>query len=207
MPRGARNKKPLCARFEAMGAPLESTWGRREKGRDMQIDGHKKHSRLLIVSYSYSGNTHCIAQQIQALTGADWCEIYPWQPYPTAFPELLEQAGREIESQRWPRLLPLSHLPHPYSAIFAGAPIWCGTIAPPLASWLYRNDLAGKTIFPFYSHWGNALGEIERHIKKLCPKADVRGALAVRKDGGAGLEEAVEKWLSGLAQQGAFSEL
>ena len=43
----------------------------------------------LIVSYSYSGNTHRIAQEIQKMTGGNWCEIYPWQPYPMAFPELL----------------------------------------------------------------------------------------------------------------------
>ncbi len=47
--------------------------------------------RSLIVSYSYSGNTHRIAREIQTLTGGDWCEIYPWQPYPAAFPELLQQ--------------------------------------------------------------------------------------------------------------------
>ena len=44
--------------------------------------------RLLIVSYSYSGHTHRIAEALQKITGADWCEIYPWQPYPMAFPEL-----------------------------------------------------------------------------------------------------------------------
>lgn len=40
--------------------------------------------RSLIVSYSYSGNTHRIAERIRTMTGGDWCEIYPWQPYPMA---------------------------------------------------------------------------------------------------------------------------
>lgn len=48
----------------------------------------------LIVSYSYAGHTHRIAQALCALTGGDWCEIYPWQPYPMAFPELLEQVKK-----------------------------------------------------------------------------------------------------------------
>lgn len=51
-------------------------------------------TRPLIVSYSYSGNTHRIAQEIQSATGGDWCEIYPWQPYPMAFPELLRQVKK-----------------------------------------------------------------------------------------------------------------
>ena len=33
-----------------------------------------------------------------------------------------------------------------------GKPNWCGTIAPPLASWLHKNDLSGKILLPFYSH-------------------------------------------------------
>lgn len=37
-----------------------------------------KSDRPLIVSYSYSGNTHRIALELQALTGADWCEVHPW---------------------------------------------------------------------------------------------------------------------------------
>ena len=55
-----------------------------------------KSIRPLIVSYSYSGNTQRIAREIQTVTGGDWSEIYPWQPYPMAFPELLEQVRREI---------------------------------------------------------------------------------------------------------------
>ena len=51
----------------------------------------------LIVSYSYSGNTHQIAKGIQELTGGDRYEIYPWQPYPMAFPELLNQVKKEVE--------------------------------------------------------------------------------------------------------------
>ena len=90
--------------------------------------------RPLIVSYSYSGNTHRIAQEIQRATGGDWCEIYPWQPYPMAFPELLKQVKREVQAHYRPRLLPVSFSPHPYSVIFVGTPNWCGTIAPPLAS-------------------------------------------------------------------------
>ena len=43
-----------------------------------------KSTRPLIVSYSYSGNTQRIAREIQAVTGGDWSEIYPWQPYPMA---------------------------------------------------------------------------------------------------------------------------
>ena len=148
----------------------------------------------LIVSYSYSGNTHQIAQGLQRITGGDWFEIYPWQPYPMAFPELLEQVKREIQSGYRPRLLPLSCSPRPYQVIFVGSPNWCGTIAPPLASWLYKHNLGGKVILPFYSHCGGVSGDLRGAIARLCPKADVREALGVIGDGGEELPDRLQEW-------------
>ena len=148
----------------------------------------------LIVSYSYSGHTHRIAAQIQMMTGGDWCGIYPWQPYPMAFLELLEQVKREIQSGYRPRLLPNSRPPHLYRVIFVGSPNWCGTIAPPLSSWLYKNDLSGKIILPFYSHCGGVMGDLRRDIAKLGPKADVWEALNIIEDGGKQLAKALRHW-------------
>ncbi len=167
----------------------------------MRIEAIQHHTaipmnRPLIVSYSYSGNTHQIAQEIQAATGGDWCEIHPWQPYPMAFPELLKQVKREVQSGYRPQLLPGSRSPRLYHAIFVGSPNWCGTIAPPVASWLYKNNLSGKIILPFYSHCGGAAGDLRKDIAKLCPKADVREALSVIGDGGDNLMELLGEWFA-----------
>lgn len=135
--------------------------------------------RPLIISYSYSGNTQRVAELLKAAVDGDWCEIHPWQPYPAAFPELLEQVKEEIRSGYYPRLLPVSCSLRSYQIVFAGSPNWCGTIAPPLASWLYRNDLSGKIILPFYSHCGGVSCDFRRDIRRICPKADVREPLGV----------------------------
>ena len=149
----------------------------------------------LIVSYSYSGNTHKIAQELERITGGDWLEIHPWQPYPAAFTQLLKQVKREIRTGYRPRLLPMPCSPQQYKVVLVGSPNWCGTIAPPLASWLYKNDLAGKTILPFYSHCGGALGELRGDIEKLCPKSRVLEALGVIDGGGGDLENTLAQWL------------
>ena len=76
-----------------------------------------------------------------------------------------------------------------------GSPNWCGTIAPPMASWLYKNNLDGKIILPFYSHCGGVSGDLRGDIARLCPKADVREALGVIGDGGDDLTEILRQWL------------
>lgn len=149
----------------------------------------------LIVSYSYTGHTQRIAREIQTLTGADWCEIYPWQPYPMAFPELLEQVRKEIQTGYHPRLLPGTSDPKPYPVIFAGSPNWCGHIAPPLASWLAKHDLSGKMIMPFYSHCGGVSCDFGREIARLCPGAKVREALGVLENPGADLPRILQDWI------------
>lgn len=57
-------------------------------------------------------------------------------------------------------------------------------ISPPLASWLSKNDLSGKMILPFYSHYGGVAGDLAGNIAAFCHKADVREALSVIRNGG-----------------------
>ena len=149
----------------------------------------------LILSYSYSGNTHRIAKGIQELTGGDRYEIYPWQPYPMVFTELLEKATKEIRSGYYPRLLPGFRSARPYTHIFVGAPNWCGTMAPPLASWMVKNDLDGKVVFPFYSHCGGVLGDFRGDIARLCPKSKVLETFGRLEEGGGSWRSLLRLWL------------
>ena len=96
---------------------------------------------------------------------------------------------------RLPFNLPGAPSPASYRVIFVGSPNWCGTIAPPLVSWLYKNDLSGKLLLPFYSHCGGVKADFRKDIAKLCPKADVREPLEVIADGGGQLKEWIEKWI------------
>lgn len=151
--------------------------------------------KTLIVSYSYTGHTHRIAQALCALTGGDWCEIYPWQPYPMAFPELLKQVQKEIQTGHHPRLLPGAAGAGDYAVILAGSPNWCGHIAPPLDSWLIKNDLSGKVVLPFYSHCGGVPCDFGHELARLCPQADVRAPLGALEDDGADLPPLLRAWL------------
>ena len=166
----------------------------------MSRANNRELGRFLIISYSYSGHTHRIAEALQQVTGGDWCEIYPWQPYPMAFPELLSQVKKEIKAGYRPRLLPLSHSPQRYPVIFLGAPNWCGTLPPPVSAWLCQHDLTGKTIFPFYSHCGGVPCDMQREIQRRCPKAKVCEALGVLNQEEDTLPELFSQWLVRLGR-------
>ncbi len=153
---------------------------------------------ILIACYSYTGNTYRIADAIRALTGGTLCVICPRQPYPMQFQKLLHQVRKENETGYLPSLLPGLEKTEGYDIVFAGTPNWCGTIAPPLAAYLAANDLAGKTIVPFYSHCGGWKGNIEAAIQRLCPDAIVHSDFSLINDGGDQLIQRVSQWLREL---------
>ena len=57
-------------------------------------------SRILIAFYTYSGSTGKLAEELQRQTGGTLTRLYPSQPYPSRFPELLEQV-RQIEVEKF----------------------------------------------------------------------------------------------------------
>lgn len=83
-----------------------------------------------------------------------------------------------------------------FKTIFGGSPNWCGNIAPPLASWLAKNDLSGKIILPFYSHCGGVPCNFHREIARLCPRADVRKELGILENLGTDLPGILRDWLN-----------
>lgn len=64
--------------------------------------------RALIVCYSYSGNTYRVAQAIQQMTQAELCQIFPSQPWRSAW----ALPRRTSSPTRGHRLRPLGQHQH-----------------------------------------------------------------------------------------------
>lgn len=150
---------------------------------------------ILIVCYSYSGKTRRIAEMIQKQTGGRLSRIYPRQPYPADFESLLSQVREETGTGRKVPLLPVDENADKYDVVFIGSPNWCGTIAPPVASWLRENDLTGKKVIPFFSHCGGEDKGMELAVRNFCPSAEMRSGLYVLENGSEDLHDMVRKWL------------
>jgi flavodoxin len=155
-------------------------------------------AKTLIIYYSHSGNTRKLANYIQTQVGGDIIELQPITPYPDKYQAVTEQVKRELESGFLPPLQTKIENLASYDHIFIGSPIWWGTIAPPIRTFLTERDLAGKTIIPFVTHGGSGLSRSVDDIKVLCPKATVLQGLAIRGDRTPYAHDEIRQWLQNL---------
>jgi flavodoxin len=159
----------------------------------------KSDKKILIAyfSWSSSGNTRNMAEQIKAATGADIFEIVPVKAYPREYQACVDQAKEEINANFKPEIKGKVENIDSYDIIIVGSPNWWSTVAPPVATFLSNYNFSGKTILPFMTHEGTRLGHSVKDIKELCPTASVLSGLAIR--GGsvknASTANDIQKWL------------
>lgn len=124
--------------------------------------------RILIACYSWSGNTRFAAQQIQKAVGGTLWEITPEQAYPKDYKKCVAQARKETKAKFKPALTKMPDFTQ-YDVIFIGSPNWCGTIAPPVATFASAPALKGKTIFFFVTHGRGGMQRCAKDFNALIP--------------------------------------
>lgn len=150
---------------------------------------------ILVVYYSWHGNTRKMAELIAKEAKGELFELLPETAYTTDYNAVVAQARTEIKKGFRPEL---KSLPKNATAatILVGTPNWCSTIAPPLATFLEQYDLKNKTVAPFYTHGGGGSGNIEQDIKRMCPSSHVLKGFGVYNGGGADATAQISNWLN-----------
>jgi Flavodoxins len=138
----------------------------------------EKSKKILIVYYSWSGNTGKMAKMIQKETGGEIFEIQTEDAYPKEYKATTEQAKEEINKGYKPAIKGKVNNINEYDIIFVGSPNWWGTIAPAVTTFLTEYDLSGKTVAPFFTHGGGGLQNCFADTKKLLPNSKVSESLA-----------------------------
>ena len=164
-------------------------------GIGVQAQSAPKAKKILVVYYSYSGNTQIVAKQIQKGTGGDIFELQTVNAYPKEYQAVVDQAKKEVNSGYKPALKAKVQDISQYDIIFVGSPCWWSTFAPPVRTFLTSYNLSGKTIVPFMTHEGSGMGRSEADIKTLCPKSTVLDGLAIRGGSVKSAEAEVMSWL------------
>lgn len=174
-----------------------------------QTTKNKKTMRSIIVYYSRPGNnyvngdivnlkvgnTRVVAEKIQKLTGVDLFSIDPVKPYPEDYRQCTEVVKKELDSNAHPAYKGDVKNWDEYDTIYLGYPNWWGTMPMVVLSFLEKHNLTGKTILPFCTHEGSAMGNSEADLKKSCPKATIKKGLAVKGSTVANADKSISQWI------------
>lgn len=136
--------------------------------------------KALVLYYSQTGNTKDVAQEIVTRIGADMEEIIPVQPYDTGFRATIERCLKDREEGKVIEIQPLTADLAKYDVIFIGYPVWFGTYAPPVATFLDQTDLSGKKIVPFCTFGSGGLDSSVRDLMEKQPNAEILSGYGVR---------------------------
>ena len=142
--------------------------------------GPKKAQKTLVLYYSQTSNTKLVAEEIAARLNADIEAIEAVNPYDGDFTETIERCLQERKDGVTPEILPIKADIASYDVIFIGYPIWFGTYAPPVITFLKNYDLSGKTIVPFCTFGSGGLESSMQDLKEAQPNAKILEGYGVR---------------------------
>lgn len=155
----------------------------------------KEETKTLVLYYSLTGNTKMVAEEFANRLGADIEEIVCVDPYDTNFLACIERCKKEREAGTVTDIEPVKADLSKYDVIFIGYPVWFGTYAPPIATFLANNDLSGKTIVPFCTFGSGGLESSIKDMTTAQPNAKVLEGYGVRAARLEAMPKEVEQFL------------
>lgn len=132
----------------------------------------------LVVCFSLTGNTRLIAKTIAKEAGADFTELVPVRQYPLRGAWLYLRGGKEAVFKSEPELERGIVDYDDYDMMVVGTPVWAGTMAPPIRTFLKSLAVKGKKIYVFCTYGGGP-GTSLQDMRDIS-LGDVVGELGVR---------------------------
>ena len=118
----------------------------------------------LLVYFSLEGNTKFIAEKIAKVINADVVSLTTSKAYPTEGFKKYFWGGKSVVFNDTPQLTtPPVDLTH-YKSVIIGTPVWVGTYAPPIKTFINQNRISGKRVAFYACHGG---GGAEKCFKNL----------------------------------------
>ena len=136
--------------------------------------------KVLVLYYSQTSNTKAVATEIATRLGADIEEIVLTKPYDEDFQATIERCKQDREQGIVPEIQPLAADIAKYDVVFLGYPVWFGTYAPPVITFLSQVDLSGKKVVPFCTFGSGGLESSMKDLAEAQPKAEILPGYGVR---------------------------
>lgn len=148
--------------------------------------------KKITVYYSWSGKTAEMAEAVAKLTGSQLVGVKPVTPYSDDYKTCVDQSMFQVEKGECPPVTYDKTDLSDVDTVYIGTPIWFGTIAGPILTFINENDkLKGKKVAVFCTHGGGGKGHTDEDMKKFCPEAELLETLAVKE---GGTPEEIEAW-------------
>jgi len=137
-------------------------------------------NKTLVLYYSQTGATKAVAEELQCQLDADIACIEAVEPYNADYTATVARWRQEREEGIKVAIQPLTINLDQYDTIFLGFPIWGGTFASPMATFLADHSLAGKTIVTFATFGSGGIDSATADVVKAQPDATVIKDYGVR---------------------------
>ncbi len=121
--------------------------------------------RVLILYYSYEGNTHRLAEHIHNNLDYDIFRLEPKDEMNKRGFSKYIFGGKAIFMKEKPVLKPINVDLEKYDTIIIGTPVWAWTFAPPIRTVIDNGLIKNKKIYYLYTHEGGNQF-VEKRAKK-----------------------------------------
>ena len=130
--------------------------------------------KTAVVFYSLSGNCSYIAAHLQERLETDCFELKLRDGKKRKGFFSMLWGGFMVVSGKLPALWPINFDPSRYDLIILGAPVWAGSLAPPMKSFLNSTRITGKKIALFTCYAGDA-GKSFEEFEAFLPGSKITG--------------------------------
>lgn len=134
-------------------------------------------AKTLVAYLSASGTTEKLARRLAKEAGADLFEIVPEQPYTSADLDWTNKRSRSTlemqDASSRPAVASRVADMASYDTVFVGFPIWWYVAPTIVNAFLEAYDPSGKTIIPFATSGGSAMGKTVEALAPSAPGANV----------------------------------
>lgn len=159
--------------------------------------------RYLVLFASRSGNTESMANEIREQLDCDILEVEPQTPYDNDYNSMLSRAQDELAAIRqgnYPPVKTSVESFEDYDMIFVGYPIWHGSMATPMQTFLHNHadKLAGKQIALFASSGSSGISTSVSEARTQCPNAEFTETLLLTRSTLEQMESRITSWLEQL---------
>ena len=166
------------------------------KAINIAANDNNSDNKILVVYFTWGGNSRTLAGYAREITGGDIFEIVPAQPYPSQYRATTQQAREELDNNYLPAIKNQINNLSSYNTIILVYPNWWGTIPQIVKRFLQDNDFSGKTIAPICTHEGSRMGRSLTDIRALCPNSTITEGLDVRGGSVGGARNTVRDWIN-----------